>query len=84
MAFKTDWNYLTGDLKVTVKAIRQDGRYRIFYFTCYASDEVKACDRLSALAEAAYALAELRNYHLTELIDIKKVYRTELIDFKKV
>ena len=73
MSWKTDWDYLTGDLKVTVRAIDQDGRYRKFDFICYASDEVEAYDRLDALEDAALDLARLRNYHCTEVIDIKKI-----------
>lgn len=78
MSWKSDWHYLTGDLKVTVRAIDEEDTYRTFDFTCYADKEVNSYDRLTYLEDIAHAMAKLQNYYHAEIIDIKD--RTVSVD----
>ena len=77
MSWKTDWYYLTGDLKVTVRGIDAEDTYRTFDFTCYVSNYINDYDRLTYLEDAARALANMRDYYQAEIIDIKKDKKTE-------
>ena len=73
MSWKSDWYYLTGDLKITVRGIDAEDTYRTFDFTCYVTDYINDYDRLSYLEDAAHAMAKLRDYYHAEIIDIKKI-----------
>ena len=67
------WDFIYGDVTVTVQAVDDDTDKDVtFTFDCFISDELDAYSRLEAVDEAATALAHLRRYHRTDIVDVKK------------
>ena len=74
MSWKTEWEYLTGYLKITVRAKDIKNNYRTFYFICYVASLFSSADsRLSYLEEATRGIAHLRDLCFPEIIDVKRV-----------
>lgn len=72
MKWKTNWSYITGNVKVTVRATDENEDLQTFTFTCFLSREVNSYDRLDNLSDVAHHMALLRNYYRAEIIDIKE------------
>ena len=71
MAWKRTWQYMSGNIQVTVSAIDDNEQKQTFTFTCFVSDGVSYYDRLDNLSDVAHHMALLRNYYQSEIIDIK-------------
>lgn len=72
MKWKMNWSYITGNVKVTVRATDENEDLQTFTFTCFLSHEVNSYDRLDNLSDVAHHMALLRNYYRAEIIDIKE------------
>lgn len=73
MSWKPIWNYITGNVKVTVQAIDHNEDLQTFTFTCFLSREVNSYDRLDSLSDVAHHMSLLRNYYHAEIIDIEEL-----------
>ena len=73
MSWKLDWELMSGNVEVTVRAIDENGNYKKFTFTSYVSKEIDGYDRLDNLSDIAHHSALLRNYYQGEIIDVKEL-----------
>ena len=69
---KIAWNYLTGNLIVTVKALNNDNEPELFTFECYVSSNINPYDKLDNIHDIAQHSANLHGLYLAEIVDIKQ------------
>ena len=69
---KNEWNYMSGNLIVTVEALNHDDEKEQFEFECYCSPEINNYDKIDNIGDIAHHAAILRNLYRTEIVDIKE------------
>lgn len=73
MSWNPKWEYMSGEVRVTVCAIDHNEQKQVFTFTCIVSDDISGYDRLDNLSDVAHYMALLRNYYHAEIIDVKEL-----------
>lgn len=69
---KVDYDFISGNIKVKVKAVDDNDKVVYFEFECYCED-INSYDKMENIVYIAYHMGALRNLYRTEVVDVKKI-----------
>lgn len=67
------WKYISGNIKVKVKARNENNKTVYFDFQCYVEKELDAYDKFDYIDDVALAMANLRNLHHYEIVELEEL-----------